>query len=85
MGNRSTGKNYTSKGERRSSISTPNKDSGQRVLNQMRALEQGKDVVFTIENPNKNETNRKFIKQRVSGREWVKRHQSFRLAGGPSD
>ena len=85
MGNRSTGKNYTSKGERRSSISTPNKDSGQRVLNRMRALEQGKDVVFTIENPNKNETNRKFIKQRVSGREWVKRHQSFRLAGGPSD
>ena len=85
MGNRSTGKNYTSKGERRSSISTPNKDSGQRVLNQMRALEQGKDVVFTIENQNKNETNRKFIKQRVSGREWVKRHQSFRLAGGPSD
>ncbi len=85
MGNRSTGKNYTSKGERRSSIRTPNKDSSQRVLNQMNALSQGKDVVFTIENPNKNETNRKFIKQRVSGREWVKRHQSFRLAGGPSD
>lgn len=75
----------TSKGERRSSIRTPNKDSGQRVLNQMNALAKGKDVVFTIENPNKNETNRKFIKQRVSGREWVKRHQSFRLAGGPSD
>lgn len=68
-----SGKTYTSKGERRSSMKTPNRDPGQRLLNQMDALAKGKDVVFTIPNPNKNETNKPFIKQRVSGREWLKR------------
>ena len=71
-----SGKTYTSKGERRSSIKTRNKDSGQRLLNQMDALSKGKDVVFTMENPNKNETNKRFIKVRMSGREWLKRGEN---------
>lgn len=84
-GKKSSGKHYTSKGERRSSISTKNKDPGQRLLNQMKALEKGKDVVFTIANPNKNETNKPFIKVRVSGREWLKRGEKFKPASGSND
>jgi hypothetical protein len=71
-GKKSSGKNYTSKGERRSSIGyrdTPE----QRMMNKLRALEQGKDVVFTIPNPNKNETNKPFIRQRISGKEFLNR------------
>jgi hypothetical protein len=45
--------------------------SGDRFMNQMKALAQGRDVVFTIENPNKAETNKRFIKQRISGKNYV--------------
>ena len=45
--------------------------SGDRFMNQMKALSQGRDVVFTIENPNKTETNKRFIKQRVSGKNYL--------------
>lgn len=72
-GKKASGKTYTSKGERKSSIGVKNTDPGIRLLNQMAALAKGKDVVFTIENPNKNETNRRFIKQRVTGRDYLKR------------
>ena len=75
-----SGKTYTSKGERRSSMKTPNRDPGQRILNQMKALDKGKDVVFTMANPNKNETNKPFIKVRVSGREWLKRGDFIKKA-----
>lgn len=47
--------------------------SGDRVLNQMAALRKGKDVVMTIANPNKEQTNKKFIKVKVSGKEFVAR------------
>lgn len=66
-----SGKTYVSKGERRSSMSTKVKDPAQRLLNQVTALAKGKDVVYTIENPNKNETNKRFIKVRVSGKDFV--------------
>lgn len=36
--------------------------SGQRIVNQRTAWTKGKNVVLTIENPNKNETNKRFIK-----------------------
>lgn len=36
--------------------------SGQRLLNQRRAYESGKNVMVTVENPNKNETNRRYIR-----------------------
>lgn len=75
-GKKASGKTYTSKGERRSSISTRNMHTAaQRVLFKMDALAKGKDVVFTIENPNKNETNKRYIKVRVSGKDFVKQRQ----------
>jgi hypothetical protein len=36
--------------------------SGERLINQRRAFEAGKRVMVTIENPNPNETNRRFIR-----------------------
>jgi len=45
--------------------------SGNRFMNQMKALAQGKDVVFTVENPNKEETNKRFIRQKVSGKNYL--------------
>jgi len=85
MGKKKHSTGNVSKGERRSSIKTSNRDPGQRLLNQMTALEKGKNVVFTIANPNKNETNKRFIKQRVSGREWLKRGDKFKPASGAND
>lgn len=41
--------------------------SGDRNMNQLRAWKQGKNVVFTIANPNPNQTNRRFI--RVNARD----------------
>lgn len=45
-------------------------DSGQRIINQIDAYKKGKNVVVTIPNPNKNETNRPYI--RVNGRDYWK-------------
>lgn len=56
----------------RSAMRAEYRSSPQRILNQMKALAQGKDVVFTIENPNKEQTNKKFIKQRISGKDYIK-------------
>ena len=36
--------------------------SGERMLNQRDAWAKGKNVVLTIENPNKHETNKRFIR-----------------------
>lgn len=41
--------------------------SGERLLNQRLAWAKGKNVVLTIENPNKNETNKRYI--RVNARD----------------
>jgi hypothetical protein len=71
-GKKSSGKNYTSKGERKSSISTKIKDPAITLLRKMAALSKGKDVWFTIDNPNKNETNKRKIRVKRSGREWLK-------------
>ena len=46
-------------------------NSQMRVLNQQKALRQGKDIVATIENPNKAETNKPFIRQRISGKSYI--------------
>lgn len=67
MGKKASGKHYTSKGERISSMKTATRDSAARVMNQLKAWQAGKNVMITIENPNKNETNKKFI--RVNARE----------------
>jgi hypothetical protein len=36
--------------------------SGERVLNQLAAHKKGKRVMVTMQNPNKNETNKRFIR-----------------------
>ena len=41
--------------------------SGDRIMNQLQAWKKGKNVMFTIANPNPNETNKRFI--RVSARD----------------
>ena len=76
-GKKASGKNEVSKGERRSSMSTRVNDPSARALNQLKAVAKGKDIVLTIENPNKEQTNRKFIKHRVSG----KSYQKYMLGG----
>jgi|TARA_R110000868_G_scaffold393556_1_gene664604 hypothetical protein len=53
MGKKASGKKYTSKGERKSSISTKNTDPGQRMLNKINALRKGKDVVWVLPNIDK--------------------------------
>lgn len=35
--------------------------SSERIMNQLKAFRAGKNVVVTIENPNKNETSKRFI------------------------
>jgi hypothetical protein len=79
-GKRASGKHYTSKGERKvvnqkvsNAIRSDYLQSNERFVNQMRALHKGKDVVLTIENPNKQETNKRFIKVKVDGRGFLKR------------
>jgi hypothetical protein len=70
---KASGKHYVSKGERKSSISTKIKDPALTLLRKMDALSKGKDVWFTIDNPNKNETNKRQIRVKRSGREWLKK------------
>lgn len=41
--------------------------SGERIINQRAAWAKGKNVVLTIENPNKNETHKRFV--RVNARD----------------
>lgn len=70
MAKKGTGKHYTSKGERRSCMPNPNKDPGLRLLYQLQAFRKGKKTMITIPNPNKNETNRLFI--RVDGKQFFR-------------
>lgn len=67
MGKKASGKHYTSKGERIGSMKTATRNPSDRVMNQLKAWLKGKNVVLTIENPNKNETGKRFI--RVNARD----------------
>lgn len=66
---------YRSKGQRRNvarwvrklARREYSKDTLQRALNQFNAFKKGRNVVLTIENFNKNETSKKFV--RVNARE----------------
>ena len=57
---------YTSKGERpnvsRRWLKLTRKDNDERTYNQWDAFQKGKNVVLTIKNPIKSETNKPFIK-----------------------
>lgn len=59
---KSSGKHYVSKGERRSSMKTRTRNVSDRMAAQLAAFYAGKNVMVTIENPNKTETNKRFIK-----------------------
>lgn len=74
MGKKASGKQYTSKGERRSSIKTSGIGitSAEKMNRKMDALRKGKDVVFTMANPNKSETNKPFIRVKMSGKSFLK-------------
>ena len=77
MGKKSSGTSYTSKGER-PNLSRKTKNAMRRdylencqldrLNNQMSAWKKMKNVMLTVPNPNKNETNKRFI--RVSAREF---------------
>ena len=73
-GKKASGKHEVSKGERRSSMRTRGvgDTNVDKMLRKLEALNKGKDVVITIENPNKNETNKKFIRHKVSGKSYLK-------------
>ena len=73
-GKKASGKHEVSKGERRSSISTRGVGVTQadKMIRKLDALKKGKDVVITIENPNKEQTNKRFIKHKVTGKAYLK-------------
>lgn len=73
-GKKGSGKTATSKGERRSSMRTRGVgvDGGDKMLRKLAAVTKGKDITLTIENPNKAETNRPFIKYKVRGKAYQK-------------
>lgn len=66
MGKKKLRAKYVSKGEvgrAKKSRSRNDPDAAaRRLINQQAAWRDGKNVVLTIENPNKSETNRRFIK-----------------------
>jgi len=69
MGKKRLRQKYTSKGERhsvsREKVKGQRRDymaSGSRIMNQLIAFHKGKKVMLTIENPNKTETNKRFIR-----------------------
>ena len=69
MGKKRLSSGYQSKGERdcvnRSVVKATRRDymqSSQRITNQLAAFMRGKNVMLTIPNPNKNETNKRFIR-----------------------
>lgn len=72
-----SGKTYTSKGERRSSIKTPNTDPGQRMLNQIKALKQGKNVVWSLPNVSKEGKVLPATKIAVNGKEYLNNLKNF--------
>lgn len=80
MAKKSSGKHYTSKGERASSISTKNTDPGQRLLNQLAALNKGRNVVITLPEKTttlnkKGEPMTKMVKTKIDGKLWLKKRQ----------
>ena len=73
-GKKASGKHEVSKGERRSSMSTRGVGvtEAEKMLRKIDALKKGQDVVITLENPDKTQTNRQFIKHKVRGKAYLK-------------
>lgn len=66
-----SGKSSTSKGERKSSMKTAVKDPGQRMLNQIKALKQGKNVVWDMPVLDKEGKIVSYTKVKQNGKEYV--------------
>lgn len=62
MGKKKLRATQSSKGEHGGSLKTRVNDPAIKMINQRKAFNEGKRVMVTIENPNKNETNRPFIR-----------------------
>lgn len=73
-GKKSSGKHEVSKGERRSSMSTRGigVTEADKMLRKLAALRKGRDVTITLENPDKTQTNRRFIKHKIRGKAYLK-------------
>ncbi len=78
MGKKRSRDSQTSKGQRpnvnkkiRNDVRRDYMDSLDRTINQMRAYAKGKRVMLTVPNPNKNETNKRFI--RVAAEDYLQR------------
>ena len=88
MGKKKSRASQTSKGERRNVAKSTRKaarreylaDGVARVNNQMAAFLKGKNVMLTIENPNKKETNKRFIRVPAS-QEWKVGKYSMKSGG----
>lgn len=65
-GKKSSGKTYTSKGERRSSMSTRSNDQSEKMMNKLAAWKKGSNPWITIENPDKNAKDKRFIRVRMN-------------------
>ena len=74
MGKKKHSTGHISKGERRSSIGHGGYGvtNGEKLIRKLEALVKGKDVKITMENPNKEETNRRFITYKISGKDYAK-------------
>ena len=78
MGKKRSRDSQTSKGQRpnvnkkiRNDVRRDYMDSLDRSINQMAAYAKGKRVMLTVPNPNKNETNKRFI--RVAAEDYLQR------------
>jgi len=74
MGKKKHSSGNVSKGERRSSIGYGNQGvtNADKMIRKLNALAKGKDIKLTMANPNKEETNRKFVTYKVSGKDYQK-------------
>ena len=79
-GKKSSGKTYTSKGERRSSIPTSLNDPAQKMLNKIKALAKGKDVVWSLPNIGKDGKVHPNTLVKVNGKEYVSRMKKANMA-----
>ena len=77
MGKKKMRASQTSKGERKSSIGHKNTDQGIRLLNQLKALEKGKNVIMKLPSlVEKNGKQQPATILKVNGRDWLKRRES---------
>jgi hypothetical protein len=66
MGSKASGKHYTSKGERKSSMRTRSSDPSVKAMNVQAAYWKGQNPWITIDNPNKEQTNKRKIRVRAN-------------------